>query len=317
MIIQIFRNRIYESRSLKYRIKKLESLIRSNLSQKEQYIIRGLTSLWASQKPIALKPFQFRGTIYPLRIEFFQLFTHGPPFIKVKDKVSTSYGQIEYETEYGDLAFIVDYWFAGKLLSSKISILQSKKEKSKDKVDIPLHQHYLMEFWPDVEFTLKSKPNLPLKFSFPDVRPDEFSFYHFILNHGANRFYSSSVCSAPFVGLALGTTRQSIEKHLVSWCNRRRTNAGLKPPSRTLPMPLLPGSIYQHGKYYKWNLLTKPFTRFILDVAYLYVGTDQRAVFDLAIQKVPNILVMRVTGGKEEKEFRRNENSRTEGFVFR
>lgn len=315
MIIQLFRNRIYESRSLKYRIKKLESFIRNNLPQKEQYIVKGLTSLWRSLKPIRLKPFRFRGKIYPLRIEFYQAFTHGYPYIKVKNKVSTGYGQIEYETEYGDLAFIVDYLFKGKLVSSKISILQSKKEKSKDKVDIPLHQHYLMEFWPDVEFTPKSKPNLPLKFNFPNVSPDEFSFYHFILNYGANLFYSSSVCSAPFVGLALGTTRQSIEKPLVSWCNRKRTNPHLKPPSRTLSMSLLPGSIYQHGKYYKWNLLTKPFTRFILDAAYLYVGTDHSSIFDLAIKRVPNILVMRVTGGEEKS--RRNENSRSDSFVFR
>lgn len=161
-----------------------------------------------------------------------------------------------------------------------------------------------MEFWPDVEFP--SKPRSPFihKFSFKGVYPDEFSFYHFILNHSVNPIYSSSICSAPFVGLKLGTRLQNIQKSLLNWCNLRKTNPNIQPPSQTLSMLSLPGGIYHHGKYYKWNLLTKPFTRFILDAAYLYVGSENRSVFELARERVPNILYMRVVGGKEEREFR-------------
>jgi len=304
MFIQMFRNRIYENRRLKYRIKKLESFIRSELFQREEVIVKGLAKLWNAQETIDLQPFQFGGIYYQLCVEFHQLVTHGPPYIEVDDKISLDSDHIEYKTEYGDLAFIVDYWLEDELLSRKISILQTKKEKSKDKVDVKLHQQYLMQFWPEVTFPPKSKQAQSHTFSFPDIRPDEFSFYHFILNHSVNPFYSSSICSAPFVGSALGITPQSIQKSLLSWCKGKQTNPRLPPPSCTLSIPLLPGKIYQHGKYYEWNLLTKPFTRFILDAAYLYVGTEQRPVLDVAFARVPNILVMKVVGGREGKEFR-------------
>lgn len=300
----MFRNRISENRRLKYRIKKLESFIRSSLFQREEIIVKGLAKLWNDQDTIDLQPFQFGGTYYELCVEFYQLVTHGPPYIEVNDKISLDSDHIEYKTEYGDLAFIVDYWLEDELLSRKISILQTKKEKSRDKIDIKLHQQYLMQFWPEVVFPPESKQIESHVFSFPDIRPDEFSFYHFILNHSVDPFYSSSICSAPFVGSALGITLQSIQKSLLSWCKGKQTNPRLPPPSRTLSIPLLPGNIYQHGKYYKWNLLTKPFTRFILDAAYLYVGTEQRSVLDVAFARVPNILAMKVVGGREGKEFR-------------
>lgn len=308
MFLQLFRNKIYENRRLKYRIRKLESFIRSNLAKPEPDIVKGLAALWNAQGSIELQPFQFGGTYYELCVEFYQLVTHGPPYITVSDEVSLDFGHIEYKTEYGDLAFIVDYWLEGELLSRKVSILQTKKEKSKDKVDIKLHQQYLMQFWPDVKIAPRSKNLLPSEFSFPDVSPDGFSFYHFILNHSVDPFYSSSICSAPFVGSALGMTRDSIQKALLIW-----HNVG-PPPSRTLPIPLLPGKIYRHGKYYKWNLLTKPFTRFILDAAYLYAGTEHSAVLEVAFARVPNILAMKVVGGREGRQFR---NSFSDIYEFR
>jgi len=312
MFLQLFRNKIYENRKLKYQIRKLESFIGLNLSQPEPDIVKGLARLWNSQASIRLQPFQLGRTFYHLYVEFYQLVTHGPPYVTVNDKISIDSGDIEYKTEYGDLAFIVDYWLEEELLSRKISILQSKKEKSKDKVDIKLHQQYLMQFWPDVVIAPKSKNALSLKF--PEANPDEFSFYHFILNHHKGSLYSSSVCSAPFVGSALNITLQGIRKPLVNWCKRKQTNPRLQPPSQPLSIPLLPGKIYQHGKYYKWNLLTKPFTRFILDAAYLFVGTAQRSVLNVAFAKVPNILAMKVVGGREGKEFR---NRFTDIYEFR
>lgn len=298
MFLQLFRNKIYENRRLKYRIRKLESFIRSNLAKPEPDIVKGLAALWNAQGSIELQPFKFRGAYYELCVEFYQLVTHGPPYIIVSDAVSLDSDYIEYKTEYGDLAFIVDYWLEGELLSRKVSILQTKKEKSKDKVDIKLHQQYLMQFWPHVKITPRSKNQPPSKFSFPYINPDEFSFYHFILNHSADPLHSSSVCSAPFVGSALGITLENIQKALLSW-----HNVG-PPPSQTLSIPLLPGKIYRYGKYYRWNLLTKPFTRFILDAAYLYAGTEQRSVLDVAFARVPNILAMKVVGGRGDRQFR-------------
>ena len=324
MFLQLFRNKIYENRKLKYRIKNLESFIKLNLSRPEPDIVNGLARLWNSQGSIRLQPFRFGGTSYNLYVEFYQLVTHGPPYVTVKDKISIDSTHIEYKTEYGDLAFIVDYWLEDELLSRKISILQSKKEKRKDKVDIQLHQQYLMQFWPDVVVAPKSKNALPLKF--PGAHADEFSFYHFILDHHKASLHSSSICSAPFVGSFLNLTLQGIQKSLLNWCKRRQTNPRLQPPSRTSSMPLLPGKIYQHGKYYKWNLLTKPFERFLIDAAYLFVGTDQTPVLDVAFARVPTILAMKVVGGREGKEFRdrftdiyefrKEKNSEADGLIF-
>lgn len=325
MFVQLFRNKIYESRKFKYRIRKLGSYIWANKSKREPHIVKGLADLWNSQDDIYLGDFQFAGDDYKLFVEFYQLMTHGPPCIAVSDKVSVSSQEIEYKTEYGDLAFIVDYWLENSLLSRRISILQTKKEKSKDKAEIELHQQYLMQFWPKVEISQMTKT--PLKISFPRVDPDEFSFYHFILNKHRGGIYSSSICSAPFVGLALGTSRYSIEKSLVSWCNQKKTRPHTPPPSLMLSMPLLPGKIYKYGKYYEWNMLPKPFYEFILDAAYLHIGTNQPSVLTVAFERVKKIIAMKVVGGRKGREFRnrlqdiyesrtKEDNSQRDTFIF-
>jgi len=303
MFTQIFRNRIHENRPLKYKIRGLESFIRKNIQQPEVDILKGLAELWNCQDAIELPPFCFDGKYYQLSIEFYQLMTHGRPYIHVDDRVSINAGQIEYATEYGDLAIIVDYWLEEILLNRRISILQTKKENAKDRVDIKLHQQYLMQFWPDVTFPPASAESTPLAFTFKDVHSDQFSFYHFILNKNLGQ-YASSVCSAAFVGEALGLTLPAIQGSLVEWCSKKRTDSHSKPPSMPLRMHLSPGAIYHHGKYYKWNLLAKPFTRFLLDAAYLYAGTEHKAVVNLALLRVPTILSLKVVGGREGKEFR-------------
>jgi len=287
--------------------------------------VKGLADLWNSQDDVYLGNFRFAGNKYELFVEFYQLMTHGPPYITVSDRVSTRSKEIEYKTEYGDLAFIVDYWLENRLLSRRISILQTKKEKSKDKAEIKLHQQYLMQFWPKVEISHSTKASF--KLSFPRVYPDEFSFYHFVLNKHKSSIYSSSICSAPFVGSALGMTRPRVEKSLASWCSRKKRKPRTPPPSRIISLPLLPGKIYSYGKYYEWNKLPKPFREFILDAAYLHVGTNQLEVLTVAFERVENIIAMKVVGGREGREFRnrfqdiyefrkKENNSQRDTFIF-
>jgi len=302
MFIQLFRNRIYENRKLKYRIRDLDEFVWRNRTRSEPSIVRELAHFWNSQGPIELGSFTYAGDNYELFVEFYQLATHGQPYVKVSQKVFVGSKEIEYETEFGDLAFIVDYWLERRLLSRRISILQSKKEKNLDKVNIELHQQYLMQFWPDVEFTqgLGSRA----RYSFHGAKPDEFSFYHFILGKHKNPIYSSSICSAPFIGPAIGADRAAIEKSLIDWFDQRKGKPKLKPPSRTLSLPLEPGEIYRHGKYYEWNLLPKPLTQFVLDAAYLNVGTDHSEILNIALTRVKNIIALKVTGGRAGQELR-------------
>ena len=312
MFTQLFRNRIYESRKFKYRIRKLESYICANCKRQEPHIVKDLATLWNSQSDIFLGDFQIGGKNYEFFVEFYQLVTHGRPYVKVNDKVSLVSGDIEFETEYGDLAFIVDYWLENSLLSRRISILQTKKEKKKDQVDIKLHQQYLMQFWPSVE--ISQMVGAPRKFSFIGVHPDEFSFYHFILSEHRNTVYCSSICSAPFVGSALGITRPVVEESLANWCAQKKIKPHTPPPSLMLPMPLFPGQIYKHGNNYEWNLLPKPFYQFVLDAAYQHVGIDQTELLTIALERVENILAIKVVGGREGQEFR---NRITDIYEFR
>jgi len=318
LFVQLFRNKIYENRRLKYRIKRLESFIASNLTLLEPVIVKRLADLWNKEKDIDLGHFHFGGTRYKLFVEFYQLVTHGAPYITVGDKVfffpSKDPEYVEYKTEYGDLVFIVDYWLEDVLLARRASILQTKKEKGKNKVDIKLHQQYLMQFWPPVEFTLKAKDVRPRKvrFCFPAATADIFSFYHFILNCQSGSPYSSSICSAHFVGEALKMSRWNVQRSIANWVKKKKVHPRANPPSRTLSIPLVPGGIYRHGKYYKWNLLVKPFAQFILDAAYLHVGTEQNEMLHLAFLKErlkeSVILAMKVVGGREGREFRHRLN---------
>lgn len=313
MFIQLFRNRIYESRKLKYRIRDLDEFVWQNRTRSEPSIVKRLAFLWGSRGPIELGSFEYSDNNYELFAEFYQLATHGQPYVKVRDRVFVNSKEIEYETEFGDLAFIVDYWLENQLLSRRISILQSKKEMAADKVKIELHQQYLMQFWPDLEFTQGT--GLPARrFCFQGVRPDEFSFYHFILSEHGNPTYSSSVCSAPFIGPAIGTDRVAIEKSLMDWVDKRKTEPKTGPPSRILSLPLEPGRIYKHGKCYEWNLLPKPLTQFILDAAYLNVGTDYSEIMKIAFARIKNIIALKVVGGREGLELR---NQHTDIYELR
>jgi hypothetical protein len=295
MFIQAFRNKVYECRSLKYRIRKLDRIVASQLSESEPSIVKALSDGWSRAGPIDLGSFSVAGTDFHLWLDFRVRISHGAPFVKVAD-VSLSSGKIEYETEFGDLALIVNYILDGQLLQSKISVLQTKKEEKLNNVKIQLHQQYLMQFWPDILF--RGNPQ-PFQFHMSTLNPDEFAFYHFILNSHSNSSYSSSLCSAPFIGEVLRIDRKTIEKELMEWNLLRASNKTAPPPFTNLSsLSLEPGGIYRHGKSYEWNLIPKPLTQLLLDAAYLNVGTENRLIIKLAHERIGTILQLNVGGGK-------------------
>lgn len=298
MFIQIFRNRISQSSKLKKRISDIESVIRSNINQKERIIVKELTREWNKGGRLHLKPFTLSGYSCNLWIDFHQLPTHGYS-IRVKDLVDLDSDRLKYPTEYGDIAIIVDYFFEQSNISRKVSILQTKKEKRQGQADIKLHQLYLMQNWPCVEFPSGTK------YKFKGVYPDEFAFYHFVLNYSANAQFSSSVCSAPFVGQLIGANKTFLVNKLKTWKVNKKTKPNLQPPSKTLHYSFLPGSTYRASKTsasYRWQLIPKPFGRFLLDAAYLFVGTNHVDILALTKARVSTILAMKVVGGRGQRE---------------
>ena len=297
MFVQIFRNKISQSSQLKNQISSLETVIRSNLNQREDIIIKELTKEWNKGRKIYLGSFVLGGNSYYLWIHFDQWPTHGYP-VDVEDIVYSNSDKLNFVTEYGDIAIIVDYLFQHTQISRKVSILQTKKEQRPGMVDIKLHQLYLMQNWPCVEFPTGTK------YEFEGVNADEFSFYHFILNHSVHPQFSSSLCSSPLVGHLLGTTKTFLQKKLKKWMDDRRTHPNKAPPSTQLRHNLLPGAIYNASKYYAWKLIPKPFVRFLLDAAYLFVGTGHKDVLALTQKRVSTILAMKVVASREKNAYR-------------
>jgi len=267
-------------------------VIRSNLNQPERIIVKKLTQEWKKGGRINLKPFVLGGKSYYLWIDFHQWPTHGYS-INVEDNVLMDSDKLKFPTEYGDIAIVVDYFLQHEHISRKVSLLQTKKEKRKNQVDIKLHQLYLMQHWPCVEFPSGTK------YEFIGVKADEFSFYHFVLDHSANTQFCSSLCSSPFVGHLLGVSEANLKIKLKTWITKRKTNPNLAPPSKLLKYNLLPGSFY---KAYKWQLIPKSFDRFLLDAAYLFVGTSDKDVLALTRARVSTILAMKVVGSTERQD---------------
>ena len=281
---------------MRKRIRDLESVIRSNLNQREDTIVKELTKEWNKGRRIYLSPFVLSGNSYYLWIDFFQWPTHGY-LIDVEDVVHPDSDSLRFATEYGDIAIVVDYFFQHIHISRKVSLLQTKKEKRQGLVDIKLHQLYLMQNWPCVKFPTGTR------YEFKGVKADEFSFYHFILNHSATPQFSSSLCSAPFVGHLLGVTDTDLKDELKGWITKKKTHPKLAPPSKPLHHNLLPGSI--HNAPYKWPLVPKSFDRFLLDAAYLFVGTSHKDVLALTKARVSPILWMKVVGSREKQDIDR------------
>lgn len=296
MFTQIFRNRISQSTQLKNRIGRLDSVIRSNLNKKERIIVQKLTKEWNKGGRIYLKPFSLGGNSYNLWIDFCQWKTHGLS-VNVEDIVDPDSCRLEFKTEYGDIAIVVDYIFQSTYVNRKVSLLQTKKEKRQGQVDVKLHQLYLMQNWPCIEFPTG------IRYQFRGVYPDQFSFYHFILNYSANKQFCSSLCSSPFVGHLLGSSKAYLQKKLKTWLSKRKSSPKkLAPPSKPLYANLLPGAIYNASKSYNWQLVPKSFDRFLLDAAYLFVGTNHKDVLALTKARVSTILAMKVVGSRHQEE---------------
>lgn len=210
MFLQIFRNRISQSSEFRQKTRALESVIAVNVNQKESDIIKEFTKEWNKKSHIDLKPFLLNGALCNLWVEFAQWPSHGHS-IDVKDVVAIDSKKIEYSTEYGDVAIVVDYLFENSLIARKVSLIQTKKEKSRNEVEIGLHQLYLMQNWPCVDFPGGTQ------YKFNGVHADEFSFYQVILGFTQNSQFSSSIMSAPLVGHLLRANKHYIESKLKAW----------------------------------------------------------------------------------------------------
>lgn len=298
LFIQIFRNRILRSQKLKSKIQRIESVIRANYHRNEPDIVSEIVKEWNSDRIINLSSFVLNGINYDLWIEFRQIPTHGKPYVTVIGKIEIGNNDfVEYETEFGDIAIVVEYYLEKFPLSRKISVLQTKKETRPDQTKISLHQLYLMWFWPSVCFKSHN-------FRFKSVNPEEFSFCHFILDKSNHPMYPCSMCSSPFVGVKLGLTKPLLINHLKDWLLKRKINSKQPPPSSTLK-GLLPGAVenLNAGRRYSWSMIPKPFGRFLLEAAYLFVGTQDDEILELARLRVPNVLLLKVRAAREESRW--------------
>jgi len=251
---------------------------------------------WNLNRIINLNPFSLNGTSYNLWLEFTQAVTHGKPYVSVEIELDENeyMEQSGYETEFGDVAIIVEYYLESTLLSSRISLLQTKKETRPDQAAISLNQLYLMQFWPSVKFGGHN-------FKFNNVAPEDFSFYHFILCQSKPPFCSSSICSSPLVYAKLGLTKSTLVNQLKSW-NLQRKTSGRKTHSPSLTLnKLLPGAVDSLNiwKKHSWDMIPKPFSRFLQEAAYLFIGTQNEEIRRLTELRVPNILLLRVEASRE------------------
>ena len=251
---------------------------------------------WNLSPIISLRPFYVNGIPYYLWLEFTQKLTHGPPYVTVDIEIDEKewIEEIEYETEFGDLALIVEYYLDHTLLSSRLSILQTKKEKKPDQTEISLHQLYLMQFWPSVRFDNQT-------FVFNNVAPEDFSFYHFILSTSKPANCSSTMCSSPLVYTRLGLTKALLVKQLRNWDSQRKSSRA-KPKVPSLPFNgLLPGSVDANSRGDIWSMVPKPFSRFLSEAAYLFVGTPNEVIRELAESRFHNILYLKARASREKR----------------
>jgi len=270
----------------------------TNFNRNETEIVSEIVKEWNLNRIISLNPFSLNGTLYNLWLEFAQAVTHGKPYVSVEIELDENeyMEQSEYETEFGDVAIIVEYYLEDTLLSSRISLLQTKKETRPDQAEISLNQLYLMQFWPSVRFGGQN-------FKFNNVAPEDFSFYHFILCQSKPSFCSSSICSSPLVYAKLGLTKSTIVNQLRSWNSQRKTS-GQKTHSPSLTLnKLLPGAVDSLNiwKKHSWDMVPKSFSRFLQEAAYLFIGTHNEEIRKLAELRVPNILLLRVRASSREE----------------
>ncbi len=281
---------------------KIESVIQTNYGANEPVIVSKIVNEWNLNPIIKLQPFNISGNQHHLSLEFTQLYTHGKPYVSIEvepDEKETI--EQEYETEFGDLALIVEYYLESTLLSSRLSLLQTKKESKQNQVDIALNQLYLMHFWPTVKFVGQT-------FKFPNMIAEDFSFYHFILDKSQPSNCTSTICSTPLITTKLGVSEWSLVSQLKKW-NSQRKITGTKLKAPTLPFEgVMPGAIEAANSWgNNWNSVPKPFSRFLHEAAYLFVGTPNKEVRQLAELRVPNILLLRARASREEGQWQQKE----------
>lgn len=291
LISQIIRNRISRNDALEKNFELLEYTIRNNIGLTESQIVKNVVDAWKSFSFIDLPDFIINGRNYSVWIEFYTYVTH----LKIIKVYYEELGSelLDFGTEYGDIAILVDYFLEDELINRKISVLQSKKEASANQVTIDLHQLYLMHFWPDVVFSGE-------KFSFPDLRADEFSFYHFILNHSYDREICSTVCSAPYVSLNLNINRAQLVAMLKPWLLKKKTNPRTSPPSITLKMNLSPRTSNSAQTH---TLTPKPFQRLLKECAYQFFGTNNKKIMELSRKRIPNILRLKAIAARNKSDW--------------
>ena len=294
MFLQLFRNKIWENYKLRNKIRSINQAISNNYSRREPDIIAEIANVWNIYKIIRLTPFNINNVVYNLWMEFEHKVTHGK-LVTVEIKLNDGWlKNIKYETEFGDLALVVEYYLEKTLLSRRVSLLQTKKETRRDEAEITLHQLFLMQYWPNIRLN-----NTFIKFN--NTYPEDFSFYHFILAASKLKSCSSTVCSSMLVCEKIGADKSKLIKKLKNWRLQYKTS-GLKPKPPTCKITgLSPGSIATLNiSRNNWSMVPKPFGKFLMDAAYLFVGTSNEEIWKL-VWLVPNInvLILKVRASRE------------------
>jgi hypothetical protein len=302
MFTQIFRTKLSQDSQLRDKFDNIEKVVMSNIDQPEPSITKSITGEWKKKNHIYLGPFWLDRQVYYLWVEFRVLLTHSR-LIRIEDVAGPDLDTLWYQTECGDIGVLVEYLLDDRLVNRKLSIVQTKKEAEKDRFDIPLNQLFMMTNWPRI---LSKRLD---SYNFEGVNPDQFSFYHFVLNYSYNRQYTSSIVSAPMVSYLLHLNERDMANKLLNWLRGRRTDPSLKAPSERLYSDLTPGSIHSTRPGLGWDQVPKSFSRFLRDAAYLFVGTDNENLVTLMGELVSNVLVARVIGRRESEETARNRDS--------
>lgn len=192
--------------------------------------------------------------------------------------------RFSYPTEFGDLAIIVEYYIDNELINRKISILQCKKEHTIGQMDIKLHQLYLMSYWPQITIA-KTKIIVNRLYS------DEFSFYHFFLTHSNKPPIYSTVISAKHICYELQQTKQSLQSVILQYKN-----------NKNLPSDVFNLNIQYGSNNQAYTQTPKPFKRFLKELAYLFWGTNNDVVFEIADKFIPNIVTLKIIAVEEKKD---------------
>jgi hypothetical protein len=177
-------------------------LSRANQNLREDQILNHVTTLWNGFSPFHIATVSLGNNQYSINVTFDVHLTHQNQIL-VDDEILEP-----YNTEFGDFAFLVEYYLDYKLINRKISIIQTKIDNRNNTVNLPLHQLYLMTYWPNVKYQ-------NVTYSLVYHHPDSFSFYHIILRYSQNQTPSSVFFSAPYISEYQGIKRSTFIRRLI------------------------------------------------------------------------------------------------------